>query len=72
VCIFLLLTLPLFFFVKFLHMCLKCVVQREEILAVSGLRETLSLLIVRKNGLDVLQRLLAQDWGGISLANECQ
>lgn len=53
-------------------MCLKCVVQREEILAVSGLRETLSLLIVRKNGLDVLQRLLAQDWGGISLANECQ
>lgn len=71
-CIFLLLTLPLFFFVKFLHMCLKCVVQREEILAVSGLRETLSLLIVRKNGLDVLQRLLAQDWGGISLANECQ
>ena len=71
-CIFLLLTLPLFFFVKFLHMCLKCVVQREEILAGSGLRETLSLLIVRKNGLDVLQRLLAQDWGGISLANECQ
>lgn len=56
-CIFLLLTLPLFFFVKFLHMCLKCVVQREEILAVSGLRETLSPLIVRKNGLAVLQRL---------------
>ena len=38
-------------------MCLKCVVQREEILAVSGLRETLSPLIVRKNGLAVLQRL---------------
>lgn len=52
-CIFLLLTLTLFFFVKFLHMYFKCVVQREEILAVSGFRETLSPLTVRKMG-----------WGG--------
>lgn len=39
---------PSFCFVQFLHMFLKCVVQREEILAVSGFKETLSPVIVRE------------------------
>lgn len=44
-----LLSLLLFvLFVKVLHMFLKCVVQREEILPVSGRRETLNPLTVRR------------------------
>lgn len=44
-------------------MFLKCVVQREGILAASGFRETLSPLMVRKKGWMCIRDFLEQDWG---------
>lgn len=44
-------------------MFLKCVVQRESILAASGFGETLSPLMVRKKAWICFRDFLEQDWG---------